>query len=129
MTRRLSPLTRRRLHNFRANRRGFWSLWIFTALFGASQYPPNIAAVECILSAAGRLPDITFLVLGTVCNFVGFRRALPANVLMLGQLSDALPGRKPTRGGSSETDVNDPMVRPTGRWPSCAVTTVTPVGK
>jgi microcin C transport system permease protein len=30
---RLSPLTRRRLANFRANRRGFWSLWIFLALF------------------------------------------------------------------------------------------------
>ena len=29
---RLSPITRRRLHNFRANRRGFWSLWIFLAL-------------------------------------------------------------------------------------------------
>jgi microcin C transport system permease protein len=29
---RLSPLTRRRLQNFRANRRGCWSLWIFLAL-------------------------------------------------------------------------------------------------
>lgn len=28
----LSPLTRRRLQNFRANRRGYWSLWIFLAL-------------------------------------------------------------------------------------------------
>lgn len=31
---RLTPITRRRLYNFRANRRGFWSLWIFLALFG-----------------------------------------------------------------------------------------------
>jgi microcin C transport system permease protein len=30
----LSPLMRRRLHNFRANRRGYWSLWIFLAIFG-----------------------------------------------------------------------------------------------
>jgi len=29
----LAPLTRRRLRNFRANTRGFWSLWIFLALF------------------------------------------------------------------------------------------------
>ena len=29
----ISPITRRRLHNFRANRRGFWSMWIFLALF------------------------------------------------------------------------------------------------
>ena len=34
--RRLSPLTRRRLHSFRANRRGFWSLWIFLVLLGVS---------------------------------------------------------------------------------------------
>ena len=27
-----SPLTRRRLRNFRANRRGYWSLWIFLVL-------------------------------------------------------------------------------------------------
>ncbi|MER2519425.1 MAG: ABC transporter permease [Bdellovibrionales bacterium] len=29
----LSPLNKRRLANFRANRRGFWSLWIFVILF------------------------------------------------------------------------------------------------
>ncbi|HKK28941.1 MAG TPA: ABC transporter permease, partial [Alphaproteobacteria bacterium] len=29
----LSPLTQRRLANFRANRRGYWSLWIFLVLF------------------------------------------------------------------------------------------------
>ncbi len=32
----LTPLARRRLANFRANRRGFWSLWIFLVLFGLS---------------------------------------------------------------------------------------------
>ncbi|MBX8559586.1 ABC transporter permease [Pseudomonas cichorii] len=31
--RRLSPLTQRRLERFRANRRGWWSLWLFCALF------------------------------------------------------------------------------------------------
>jgi len=30
---RLSPINRRRLDNFRANRRGYWSLWIFLVLF------------------------------------------------------------------------------------------------
>ena len=39
----LSPLTRRRLHNFSANRRGFWSLWIFLALFVASLCAEMIA--------------------------------------------------------------------------------------
>jgi microcin C transport system permease protein len=32
----VTPLFRRRLRNFRANRRGFWSLWIFLTLFGIS---------------------------------------------------------------------------------------------
>ena len=32
----MTPLTQRRLRNFRANRRGFWSTWIFLALFVAS---------------------------------------------------------------------------------------------
>ena len=30
---RVTPLTRRRLRNFRANARGYWSLWIFLLLF------------------------------------------------------------------------------------------------
>ncbi len=30
---RLNPITARRIENFKANRRGYWSLWIFLALF------------------------------------------------------------------------------------------------
>lgn len=30
---RLSPLEQRRLANFKANRRGYWSFWLFMALF------------------------------------------------------------------------------------------------
>ena len=30
---RITPLTRRRLGNFRANKRGFWSMWIFMVVF------------------------------------------------------------------------------------------------
>src|SRR5213078_5346940 len=41
--RRITPLTRRRLDNFRANRRGFWSLWIFLVLFVASLFAEFIA--------------------------------------------------------------------------------------
>jgi microcin C transport system permease protein len=32
----LSPLNQRRWRNFKANRRGYWSLWIFLILFGLS---------------------------------------------------------------------------------------------
>ena len=40
---RITPIVRRRLHNFRANRRGFWSLWIFLGLFVASLFAELIA--------------------------------------------------------------------------------------
>jgi microcin C transport system permease protein len=40
---RITPLTRRRLHNFRANRRGYWSLWIFLALFVLTLFAELIA--------------------------------------------------------------------------------------
>jgi microcin C transport system permease protein len=41
--RRITPLTRRRLDNFRANKRGFWSLWLFLVLFIASLFAEFIA--------------------------------------------------------------------------------------
>jgi microcin C transport system permease protein len=47
--RRITPLTRRRLDSFRANRRGFWSLWIFLALFGVSLFAEFIANDRPIL--------------------------------------------------------------------------------
>jgi microcin C transport system permease protein len=39
----LSHVTRRRLAIFRANRRGYWSLWLFLVLFGASLFAEFIA--------------------------------------------------------------------------------------
>jgi microcin C transport system permease protein len=46
---RLSPLNQRRLANFRANRRGFWSLWIFLALFLITLFAEFIANDRPIL--------------------------------------------------------------------------------
>src|SRR5207248_7475186 len=43
LARRITPLTRRSLDNFRANRRGFWSLSIFLVLFIASLFAEFIA--------------------------------------------------------------------------------------
>ncbi len=40
---RVTPVTARRLANFRANRRGYWSLWIFAALFFLSLFAELIA--------------------------------------------------------------------------------------
>src|SRR5262249_31170630 len=39
----LSPLNRRRWLNFKANRRGYWSLWIFLTLFVISLFAELIA--------------------------------------------------------------------------------------
>jgi microcin C transport system permease protein len=47
--RRLSPLTHRRLANFRANRRGFWSLWIFLVIFVLSLFAEFIANDQPLL--------------------------------------------------------------------------------
>lgn len=40
---RMTPITRRRLANFRANRRGFWSLWAFLLLFFVSLFAEGVA--------------------------------------------------------------------------------------
>ena len=58
----ISPLNRRRLHNFRANRRGFWSLWIFLALFGLSlvgEIVANDRPVLVYFDGAFYLPMLT----------------------------------------------------------------------
>src|SRR6266404_4764553 len=39
----LSPINRRRLDNFKRNRRGYWSFWIFLILFVASLFAEFIA--------------------------------------------------------------------------------------
>jgi microcin C transport system permease protein len=39
----ITPITARRLANFRANRRGYWSLWIFLVLFVGSLFAEFIA--------------------------------------------------------------------------------------
>ena len=41
--RKVSPITRRRFENFRANRRGWWSLWIFLALFCVTLFAELVA--------------------------------------------------------------------------------------
>ena len=46
---RLTPLNRRRLNNFRANTRGYWSFWIFLFCFVASLFAEFIANDKPIL--------------------------------------------------------------------------------
>src|SRR5437660_7943197 len=46
---RITPLTQRRLDSFRRNRRGFWSLWIFLAVFLVTLFADFIANDRPIL--------------------------------------------------------------------------------
>ncbi|HEC14116.1 MAG TPA: ABC transporter permease [Rhodospirillales bacterium] len=39
----MAPLTRRRLRNFRANKRGYWSLWLFLGLFMVTLFAEFVA--------------------------------------------------------------------------------------
>ena len=39
----MSPLNKRRWENFKANRRGYWSLWLFLVLFILSLFAEFIA--------------------------------------------------------------------------------------
>lgn len=66
---RLSPLSRRRLANFRRNKRGYWSFWIFLTLFVGSLMAEGIANDRPLLvSYKGKLyypalvayPETTF---------------------------------------------------------------------
>jgi len=45
----LSPLNRRRWQSFRANRRGYWSFWLFLLLFGLSLFAEFLANDRPIL--------------------------------------------------------------------------------
>ena len=45
----LSPLNKRRLRNFKKNRRAVWSLWIFSVLFGLSLFAEFLANDKPIL--------------------------------------------------------------------------------
>ncbi|MEE2699246.1 MAG: ABC transporter permease [Pseudomonadota bacterium] len=66
---RLTPLTKRRIANFRQNRRGYWSMWIFGALFFVTLFAEIIANDKpLLLSYEGTLyspvlvkyPETTF---------------------------------------------------------------------
>jgi len=67
----LTPLTRRRLQAFRANRRGWWSLWIFLALFGLSLGAELLANDKPLLVVFDGKPHVPFLVSYPETDFGG----------------------------------------------------------
>ncbi|GAB5387250.1 MAG: ABC transporter permease [Alphaproteobacteria bacterium] len=67
----VTPLTRRRVDNFKANRRGWWSLWLFSILFVASMCAELIANDKpLLLQYKGELYT-PFLVTYTETQFGG----------------------------------------------------------
>ena len=48
---RLSPINQRRLQNFKANKRGYWSFWIFMVLFVLSLFAEFIANDKPVLAS------------------------------------------------------------------------------
>ena len=47
----LTPINRRRWNNFKANRRGYWSLWVFLTVFVVSMLANVIANDRPILAS------------------------------------------------------------------------------
>ena len=81
---RLSPMNQRRLANFRANRRGYWSFWIFLVLFVLSLFAEFIANDRPILVRyKGEL------------LFAGLRRTIR---------------RRSSAASSPQTDYRDPVI-------------------
>ncbi len=54
-------------------------------VFIGSAYGPNIDAAKYIIKEAGKLPEYTFKIIGTVCKSIS-KKNLPSNVKLLGML-------------------------------------------
>jgi len=59
------------------------------AVFGASLHFPNVRAVDAILALAPRVPEVVFVILGTVCRCEALAAGLPANVVVLGAVEES----------------------------------------
>ena len=97
----LTPPTRRRLRNFMANRRGFWSLWTFLALFVVSLCAEVIANDRPLLV---RYAGAFYLPVGVGAYFYSGGNAFWITFVLLGMLAIGTTlflgrARTPSRGG------------------------------
>ncbi len=69
---RINPVTARRLQNFRANRRGYWSLWIFSLLFILTLFAELIANDKPLLVSYQNQLYTPFLTVYPETDFGGF---------------------------------------------------------
>lgn len=68
----MNPITRRRLDNFKANKRGYWSLWIFAVLFVLSLFAELIANDKPLLVSYENSLYTPFLAEYAETEFGGF---------------------------------------------------------
>ena len=64
----------------------------FLALFMGSWHGPNLEACEFIFELADQCPNVTFLLMGSQCNYFA-KRKIPSNVGMLGIVSESEKNR------------------------------------
>ena len=78
------PISRAQRNN---NKRQLGREGVFTALFIGSWHPPNIEAVQSIVTMASALPDLEFWIVGSVCGAFA-AEDIPTNLRMLGVVED-----------------------------------------
>ena len=86
----LTPLNRRRLDNFKANKRGYWSLWIFLVLFVLSLFAEFLANDKPILI---RFKDEFYMPVLTSYPeevFLGDEGFLPTTDYKIVEIADAI---------------------------------------
>jgi glycosyltransferase involved in cell wall biosynthesis len=60
----------------------------FVAVFGGSYHHPNFQAIDAIIQLARNLPEMVFLILGTVCRYKGLEGDKPPNIICLGAVDE-----------------------------------------
>lgn len=61
-----------------------------SAVFGGSYHHPNFRAAERILEVAPQVPDMVFVILGSVCNHPMLQNLSAVNVRCLGQVDESV---------------------------------------
>lgn len=61
-----------------------------SAVFGGSYHHPNFRAVERILDVAPQVPDMVFVILGSVCNHPMLENLWAENIRCLGQVDESV---------------------------------------
>lgn len=59
------------------------------ALFMGSWHGPNIEAIDSIITIANDLPEVSFWIIGSVCDAIS-NKVMPQNVYLLGLISDSV---------------------------------------